>query len=369
MAIYLDKHDFFEITPAEIAQIYLKGSGIQKEFGCWVLAYWFDQKRKTTFCLIDAPNLESVKEMHCHLYHSYPRQIFQVEEDLIASFLNCIECPNLNTGRPTSQLLFSEKSMFCAVMVMKLYCCNTFLKKEYTKKWFADFKLSSQRLVKKNNGRIVNCAWEYYIYSFDSIFQAINSALQICQELDVLLKRKGDEACILNIGIAGEKQMNEKSNPCEETHNLARRLCCIASTNQIVISSLANEQIQLHDMSSLIENFNVKSLNFKEEQFLSKLMDYLELNFREDLKIGNFCKIIGESRSQLYRKILEITNLPPLAFINEFRLKRATELMNMKRGNNISQIAFEAGFNNLSYFSRRFKKRFGVVPSTYMNKN
>lgn len=369
MAVFLDKHDFFEITPAEIAQIYLKGSGIQEEFGCWVLAYWFDQKRKTTFCLIDAPNLESVQEMHCHLYHSYSSQIFQVEQDLIESFLKCIECPTLNPGRPNSQLLFSEKSEFYAVMVMKLYCCNTFLKKEHTKKCFEDFKLSSQSLVKKNNGRIVNCAWECYIYSFDSIFQAINSALQIRQELDVLLKRKGDKTCILNIGIAGEKQMNEKGDPYEETHNLARRLCCVASTNQIVISSLAKEQIQLNDVSSLMKNFNVKSLSFKDEQFLSKMMDYLELNFREDLKIGNFCKIMGESRSQLYRKILEVTNLPPLAFINEFRLKRATELMNMKRGNNISQIAFEAGFNNLSYFSRRFKKRFGVVPSTYVNKN
>lgn len=162
--------------------------------------------------------------------------------------------------------------------------------------------------------------------------------------------------------------MKEHCTPLEEAANLASRLCCIAANNQILISSSVEEQIQLEELEALVENSNLKSLPYRDEQFLIRLMDIIEVHYREDLKIGDFCKIMGESRSQLYRKIIEVTNLPPIELINEFRLKKAIELMNTQNGSNISQIAFEAGFNSLSYFSRRFKKRYGLLPSAYMHR-
>jgi AraC-like DNA-binding protein len=48
----------------------------------------------------------------------------------------------------------------------------------------------------------------------------------------------------------------------------------------------------------------------------------------------------------------------------EYRLSRALKLLN-KADENISQIAFETGFNSPEYFSKCFHKKFGVLPSTY----
>jgi AraC-like DNA-binding protein len=114
-----------------------------------------------------------------------------------------------------------------------------------------------------------------------------------------------------------------------------------------------------------LEDKNLKLLNYKSEQCLAQVMKIIEDRYKEDLKIGHFCLRIGESRSQFYRKILEVTGLPPVELVKEFRLQKAIELMNRRQDRNISEIAYESGFNSLSYFSRQFKNRYGLLPSAY----
>lgn len=369
MAVFLDRRDFLKVTSNDIAQIQVEDLKIQHKNGCSILAYWFDRKRRTTFYLIDAPDLKSVREMHCHVPRAYPNHIIQVEEGVIENFLNNIL--NLKSLAKEHASLVLHKQKFSAVLVMKLYYSDPFFltkKCSKRKRWFEEFKDFSQKLVKSNRGRICEISCDGCIYSFDSISQSIKSALQIRHELDLQTKINGGKTITLGIGIDGGRSINRHCDIFEETNNLARRLCCIAGSNQIVVSSIVKEQIQMEDLEALEASGNLRSLSYKEEQFLTRLMDIIELHYREVFKIENFSKKMGESRSQLYRKIIELTNLPPIALINEFRLKKAIELMNMRKGSNSSEIAFESGFNSLSYFSRRFKKRYGLLPSAYMNR-
>jgi len=67
----------------------------------------------------------------------------------------------------------------------------------------------------------------------------------------------------------------------------------------------------------------------------------------------------------LYRKILSLTDKPPLEFIRSIRLKRAAQLL-AKSGMTIAEIAYEVGFNNPKVFSRFFKEEFKVTPSQYI---
>ncbi len=371
MPVFLDRQDFLKVSAADLAKIYLLDSGILEEFGCMVLSCWFDQKGKTTFCLIEAPDLKSVIKMHCKVHNS-PGQIFQVDEDLIETFLNYIDCSKSSAKNLTPQFHLSQKPIFCAVLVMNLYCSDQFFTKGYNrqKKLIENFKAFSQNLVKKNKGRILNTFLDGGIYSFDSISHCIKCALQIQKKLKLSLEfnKNGPKSILLRIGIDGGRQ-NEHFDVFDKIYVHAQRLCCIAGNNQIVISSLVKDEFPHEYYQSHLKTNNLKSLSYHDEQFLTRLMDIVDLNYQGDLKIGDFCKKMGKSRSQLYRKIIGITNLSPIALINEIRLKRVRELMDMKNGTNISQIAFEVGYNNLSYFSRRFKKRFGLRPSAYMNQS
>jgi len=71
------------------------------------------------------------------------------------------------------------------------------------------------------------------------------------------------------------------------------------------------------------------------------------------------------SKSQLYRKTVALTGLSPNILLKEFRLEKAKELMK-KQHYTISQITFDSGFTSPSYFTKCFKKKFGLLPMDYL---
>lgn len=67
----------------------------------------------------------------------------------------------------------------------------------------------------------------------------------------------------------------------------------------------------------------------------------------------------------LYRKIHSIKGMSPNEFIRNIRINEAAKLMNHKNVN-ISEIATKVGFNDHSYFTRSFKKKFNKTPKQYV---
>ena len=102
-----------------------------------------------------------------------------------------------------------------------------------------------------------------------------------------------------------------------------------------------------------------------DEKFLNRILEILEQNYTdEDFTSEEFSKKAGLSRMQLHRKLHALTDQSTSEFIRNFRLKRALKLLSAKKGN-ISEIAFEVGFSNPSYFTECFKVLFGFSPSEY----
>ncbi len=81
--------------------------------------------------------------------------------------------------------------------------------------------------------------------------------------------------------------------------------------------------------------------------------------------VAVFAKEVGISTAQLYRKLVLLTGYSPNNFMRHIRLQRAADLLMQKAGN-VSEIGYQTGFNNLSYFSKRFKEKFGIHPSSYL---
>ena len=105
-----------------------------------------------------------------------------------------------------------------------------------------------------------------------------------------------------------------------------------------------------------------------DEKLINHAVKYVEDNIaRSDLSVEELSKELGMSRVHLYKKLLAITGKTPIEFIRIIRLKRAAQLL---RGSqqNISEIAYQVGFNNPKYFSRYFKEEFGILPSAFQYK-
>ncbi len=112
-----------------------------------------------------------------------------------------------------------------------------------------------------------------------------------------------------------------------------------------------------------------KDLLSMDRQFLQKAKEVIEENISNfEFNVEMFAKAMGLSRTQLHRKLKALINQSASDFLKAIRLNQAANLLKSKSGN-ITQIAFEVGFNNLSYFSKCFRDQFGMLPSEYANQN
>lgn len=103
-----------------------------------------------------------------------------------------------------------------------------------------------------------------------------------------------------------------------------------------------------------------------DEKFIYRLIDICHKHMADSkFSIESIGLEVGLSRSQLYRKLKGLTGKSATDFLKTLRLKRAALLM-LQHQENISQIAYEVGFNNLSYFAKSFKELFGKTPSEYL---
>lgn len=81
----------------------------------------------------------------------------------------------------------------------------------------------------------------------------------------------------------------------------------------------------------------------------------------EKFNVNILATQMGMSRSQLFKRVREVTGESPKQLLNKIRLQSAEKLL--QEGNmTVSEVADATGWNSVSYFSKSFKRRFGRSP-------
>jgi AraC-like DNA-binding protein len=361
MSIYMDRHNVSEsITAEHVAQLHQEDLKVQHRFNCTGLTYWFDDKRKMAFCLVEAPNKQAVHDMHNNSHGDVPHNIIEVDVNLVESFLGRIEDPR--KGENTELNIINDPAFrtIMAVELQKFSITDDHL--------FQNVNESIVSIIQIFNGRIVKQRDNYYLGSFESVSKAVSCALEVRSSFYKIIKENDKNNLKLKIGLSSGIPVTEKSSIFEDTIKLAERMCTIAEA-EIVVSSEVKDLYKSENLNVFIHGKKVFTLTPSDEKFLTLLMDYTDETWKNtDLKVDDFSKQLGYSKSQLYRKMITLINKSPNTFIKEYRLTQALKLLNEQKGN-ISEIAFETGFNSLSYFSKCFQKRYNLLPSDYLSTN
>lgn len=113
------------------------------------------------------------------------------------------------------------------------------------------------------------------------------------------------------------------------------------------------------DNSSLVHY-----LNSIEIESSPSLRDIMESNFCYNLSLKDFAKLTHRSLSTFKRDFSLQFDTTPGRWLLSKRLDYAANLL-LISDDNITQTAFECGFEDISHFSRVFKSKFGVSPSDY----
>lgn len=114
------------------------------------------------------------------------------------------------------------------------------------------------------------------------------------------------------------------------------------------------------------EDIKIKSVD---EKLLEKLEQIVKEQISDpDLSVETISRQIGVSRSQLQRKLKQLTNQNPSDYLKTSRLRYAAFLLTTKNLS-ISEVTYEAGFSSLSHFSNSFREFYGMSPSRYVELN
>jgi AraC-like DNA-binding protein len=364
MPLYMDRHDIpDEIKPEHVAQMHQEDLKVQHLYGCKGMTYWCDSERHTAFCLIEAPNKEAIQKMHNHAHGAFPHQIIEVDEHLVESFLGRIEDPD---KRSDADLNIIDDPAFRVIMVLetadKLYRTEDQQLSIFTQK----FHRSVANSLKNFQGSIVRENDKSYLVSFKSVTNAVLCALKIQENFKYSYPKLENEHQGLNIGISAGPPVAEKDGIFYESVALSTQMCEIIK-EPLVISYTIKDLYENENRNAIIDKEHIRVLKPKEEQFLSKLVAFSEANWKgSNFKLSNLCKALGHSTSQTYRKIKKLTGKAPNTFMREFRLNKALDLLHQQKGN-ISEIAFETGFNSPAYFTKCFYDTFGILPSKYIH--
>ena len=100
---------------------------------------------------------------------------------------------------------------------------------------------------------------------------------------------------------------------------------------------------------------------------LERMLKYIDQNFTERMTpelLGKRFSLSAEHICALFRREMGMT---VSAYVNEVRLNHAVDLLSYS-AMNISQIAEYLGYSSVYYFSRLFKRRYGVSPTSYFEK-
>ncbi|RAJ12839.1 nickel-binding protein [Arenibacter echinorum] len=363
MPIYMDRHEIpEEITAAHVAQMHREDLKIEHLYGCKGMTYWCDEKRRTAFCLIQAPNKKAIQDMHNHAHGEVPHRIIEVESSIVESFLGRIEDPEKSQK---TELNIINDPAFRTIMVIGLRKVSFLgVDPKLMDREFHIYNKSILQSIEKFLGRIVRQKSGYFLLSFNSVTNAVLCAQEIHSNINDTSKGFNWDYK-LNIGLHAGVPVTEKDGIFEDTIKMAERFCEMVH-GKIVISPEVRELYESENMNVKLNHKNIKTLSVGEEKFVNLLMDYTEKEWTNAAFNSNdFSKNLGFSKSQLYRKMIGLTGKSPNNFIKDYRLEKALQLLD-KKANNISEIAFGTGFNSPAYFSKCFMDNFGILPSKYI---
>jgi len=362
MPIYMDVHIVPGVKARDVAEAHKKDLLHQEEYGCKAMTYWVDEKRETIFCLVEAPDKEAVEEMHSKAHGLIPNKIIEVRSELVEFFLGRMYDPE--EAEISEGLKIFRDSAFRILLVTKM-TDPVLLQYKFGSEKANELLNRHNNIIRKNlllhGGREVEHGGSGFIISFTSATKAVSCALAIQKEIpDDVANETG-----FRIGINCGEPVGKTNKLFGDTIHLARYMCAIAKNLQVAVASPVKELISKDHFQNGGNDF--LTLSPQDETLLELLFNKLEENWQNaDFDIDDYCQSMAMSKSQLYRKTIALTGLSPNILLKEFRLEKAKELMKKQRYN-IAQITFDSGFTSPSYFTKCFKKKYGLLPMAYLD--
>lgn len=104
------------------------------------------------------------------------------------------------------------------------------------------------------------------------------------------------------------------------------------------------------------------------EKRMKYMLGYIQKNYPNTITITDIAASANISKSECFRCFSELSKTTPIEYINQFRLLQAAQALT-STNKSISDICYMTGFNNTSYFTKKFREQYGMTPKAYRAQN
>jgi AraC-like DNA-binding protein len=350
MPLYMDIHtvDSETFSVEDVVKAHMEDLAIQARFGVIQLKYWVNVEAKTLFCLMEGPDREACNQVHVESHGNTACNIIEVSDDEYNLFLGIGK--NINDLAQTES---GEIDTGYRTILLSNVVDFTGKYKHYTKE--------IKRLIEKHKGVLIvnpgNDIMASFIFSSNAI---------LCAYAIEKLFKSLTENIEFTLSLATGRPVDEKGDKMfEETKKKVQFLCSLGLNKRMYIDIDTKNLSSKEFKSPKVREEDFRTISADDFNFISQLFGILNEKLVDpDFKSDDLDLALALSKSKVYRKIKALTGMAPNQLIQELRLRKSIELL-QQNSHTIAEIAFDSGFNSPTYFTRLFKKRYRLLPTSF----
>jgi len=353
MPLYMDIHtvDSDTFSVEDVVKAHMADLAVEERYNVTQHKYWVNVENKTIFCLMQGPDKESCNAVHKESHGLTACNIIEVSDDEYNLFLGIGGKNEVDLAEtPSGEIDEGYRTI--------LLISHFDFSGEY------DLLIREELdLIEINRGTVILQPNEDIMVSFISATYAMQCAHSLAR-----LLRKCHDQTEFRIGLLTGSPVDETGTMLfEETKKIVNQLCLVGLKSFIYLDE-STKLMSLKEGSTYTPNADeFKILKTEDFTFLNSIIQRVNENMSDtNFNSERLNTALGLSKSQAYRKIKALTGVATNELIQEIRLRYA---LNAIKNNNetVAEIGYGHGFNSPTYFSRAFRKRFGLSPSSYIN--
>lgn len=341
--------DSDEFSAEDVVKAHMEDLAVQDKFGVKQLKYWVNENARTIFCLMEGPNKDACNQVHLESHGNTACNIIEVADDEYNLFMGqgiaVDDLAKTNSG--------NLDPGYRTILLTNIVCFS-----QSNNGYFQKIK----DLVNEHNGVIIRKPTNQIMVTFMYATDAISCASSL---MEILVSASNKLEFNLAV-VSGNPVDEEGTTFFEETKSKINSLCSLGLNKKLYLDkeTIVLSEKELQKQKEKQTNFTIVN----HDDFAFSLILYNTINkhlTRSDFNSEELISEIGMSKSKASRKIKSLTGQTPNQLIQESRLQSALGKMSQSN-KTIAEIAYESGFNSPTYFTRIFRKRFGIPPSDFI---
>lgn len=268
MPLYMDRHYAKNATRSAIETAHEQDLKLQQEFDVKFLTYWFDEERKTTFCLVEAPNQALVHKVHNLAHGDVPHEIIEVDAKSVELFLGRISDPISSTPGIHTQC----EAAFRVIMFTDLVDSTALTAQVGDQEAMFLLRIHNafiRNAIRTHCGNEVKHTGDGMMVAFLNADEALACARDIQSAFGAYNAEKPERELHVRIGLSAGEPVAENSDFFGTTVQLAARTCDAAMGDEILLTSAVYDALTKFDGVQFKGAFTFKGMQQASDVFVA----------------------------------------------------------------------------------------------------